>query len=195
MGAMAALSSGGARVLAADAVAYARKAGIALYCRATDPHDGSGQTVVRRFIPDDPRQPQALAVTGLADQLVLIRCSHDVGRHLLTRLADLRCTPVLVVSRDATVALVVQAADADLLDAAACAQVERPVGLVTVVGQGLDRAPALLAAVDRVLDEAGMPPAAFTVEQHSIRAVVRNDSVDDLVGALHRELLEDHADF
>jgi len=194
MDAMAALSCGGARVLAADAVAYARKAGIALYCRATDPRDGTGQTVVRRFIPGDPLRPRARAVTGLADCYSLIRCSHDVGRQILAKLADLHRAPVLVVSRDATVVLVVQAADAESIHAADSAQVESPVGLVTVVGQGLDRAPELLATVDRILDETGLPPAALTVEEHAIRAVVHNDSTDDIVAALHRELLENHAD-
>ena len=194
---MAALSSGGARVLAADAVAYARKAGIALYCRATDPDHGGGQTVVRRFIPEDPLEPGVVAVTGLTGKLALVRCSHDTARLLLGALARRHLAPMLVVSRDATVALVLQTAHAEVVGAADVAEVEAPVGLITLAGHGLDRAPALLAAVDGVLDEAGLPPAALSVEEHAIRAVVDDGSVDDLVAALHGELFvssEDEAD-
>ncbi len=191
---MAALASGGARVLAADAVAYARRAGIALYCRATDPDDGGGQTVVRRFIPEDPLEPAVQAVTGLAGRLALVRCSHDAGRQLLGALAQRNLAPMLVVSRDATVALVMQTAHAAAIDAEGHADVESPVGLVTLAGHGLDRAPDLLATVDGVLDASGLPPAALSVEEHAIRAVVDDGSVDSIVAALHRELLEDHAD-
>jgi len=187
---MAALSSGGARVLAADAVAYARKAGIALYCRATDPDNGGGQTVVRRFTPEDPLEPAVQAITGLTGRLALVRCSHDTARQLLAALAGRHLAPMLVVSRDATVALVMQIAHAEAVGAADLAEVESPVGLITLAGHGLDRAPDLLAVVDGVLDGAGLPPAVLSVEEHAIRAVVDDGSVDELVAALHGELLD-----
>jgi len=169
--AMADLARGGARVLAADAVEFARREGIALYCRATDPADGKGQTLVRRFPAEDVDIPRVLAVSG-RDDLILRRCPLEDAADQLDAVPAPGVEMVLAVGEE----LLILSAG------------EGAAGLVTAVGQRLD-SPELLARFLGVLEDQGVTIEGLSVSAHAIRAVVPAGSVDDLVRAVHAELV------
>ena len=170
--AMEALARGGARVIAADAVAYARRHGIALYCRATDPAAGNGQTLVRRFGPGEDDREGVVAVTGRDDGLALRSVAVADAPDLLAELegADL----LLTVAGETRVTVVGAGIEG------------QPVGLITAVGHRLDRSPALVADLYRALADAGIAPRAFSVSPHAIVAAVPPADLSALVRTLHR---------
>ena len=167
--AMAALSRGGARVVAADAVQYARRHGIALYCRATDPADGPGQTLVRRFGPDDERVAGVVAVSGRSEGLALRSVPAADVQELLAERAELLLT----------------VAGATQLTVVGAGIEGEPVGLVTAVGSDLDRDPALVQVLYRTAIATGGAPMALSVSDHAIKAAVPPEQVDLLVRELH----------
>jgi len=174
---MAALARGGARVLAADAVAYARAHGIALFCRATDPSDGAGQTLVRRFGPGDERTFSVTAVSGRDEGVSLRSAAIADAEPLLDELADADLLLAVAGARELTV--VGEGVDGE------------PVGLVTLAGMQLDRDPALVQTLYRAALAAGAAPRALSVSSNAITAAVRPEQVDPLVRELHRIWIED----
>jgi aspartate kinase len=178
--AMASLSRGGARVLAEDAVAMARREGIVLYCRATDPSQGTGQTLVRRFPPEDRAKPAILAVTSQVEGLTLQRCAPgDIGLGL-GELAD----------RDAVIRLVSVAGDGAAIVSEASGT-EDEVGLITVVGRALDVAPGLVGEIAALLRSAGARCHALVVGPDDVRIAVDAALVADLVREIHAAWLQD----
>ncbi len=176
--AMASLARGGARVLAEDAVEMARREGIVLYCRATDPSHGTGQTLVRRFPPADRSGPAVLAVTSLVKGLVECSCSADALPGELEELA----------AEGAVIRLLVTTAE-DALILAETGDTTADTCLVTVIGRALDEAPALVAEIRRVLEAADVIPCALSLGPDDLRIAVERSGVEDCVRAIHARWL------
>ena len=137
---MEALSRGGAKVLNRDAVAWARRVGVALYARSTFAPDTARGTQVRTNPPARPTP--VVGVTGRTDWIRLEHISPDV----LT--GTLRDFPV-VRQRQTGEGMTAWLVREDLPDADALIQrcleagisVEDGLGSVTVVGTGLGEDP------------------------------------------------------
>jgi len=175
--AMAALARGGARVIAADAVAYARRHGIALYCRATDPGDGSGRTLVRRFGPGEGQAARVVAVSGRDQALVLRRVPIAGATERLDPLSG--ASPLLTIAAGTELIVVGEGSEGE------------PVGLITAVGRDLDRDMSHVEALIREAVTAGGAPLALAVSGHALTAAVRRAQVTPLVRALHRIWIEE----
>ena len=187
--AMAALAAGGARVLAADAVRYAHRAGIALYCRATDPaRGGTGQTLVRRFPPDDPGEPRVLAVAGDGQTCALVRCPADALEGLRSALAAAEPQRMAVVGGEA--ALVIPREAADGVMEGAGVRVVAPVGRLTLAGRRLTRLPALSFRLTELLRAQGCEPWGLWTNDASVVALIPPDRLDELVAACHAQLVD-----
>lgn len=180
-----ALARGGARVLNADAVEYARRAGIVLYCRATDPAHGTGQTVVRKFPPEDPGRSALLAVTGQLDTGVLVRCDDACGQELLQRLAAGGESPRRWWQQGGEVVAALTG-EAPQLDGLSTVDTS---GSVTLVGHRLTDEP-WLARVLEVMRNNGTQLLAVTAGEHAIRLYVRPEDMDGTVRALHARFIE-----
>ena len=183
--AMLALAEGGARVLAVDAVRYARRAGIALYCRATDPARGSGQTVVRRFPAADGGGPRVVALAGEGEDRAAVVCPAAARGRLLEVLGgDAGRT---VVAGD--VVLVETTRGALPGEQPAGWVVQDPVGRLTLVGDDLDRAPAVVGRLTSLLGERTCELFALTCEEHAIRAWIPASRVGELLPVVHGEFV------
>ena len=133
---MEALSRGGAKVLNRDAVAWARRVGVALYARSTFAPDDARGTAVRLNPPVRPNP--VIGVTGRKDW---IRVQHTQA----SVLSDLLCGSPVVRRRAKSDLVTAWLVKEDLPEAsvliegcrAAGATVEEHLGSVTVVGTGL----------------------------------------------------------
>ena len=133
---MEALSRGGAKVLNRDAVAWARRVGVALYARSTFAPDDARGTAVRLNPPIRPNP--VIGVTGRKDW---IRVQHTQA----SVLSDLLCGSPVVRRRAKSDLVTAWLVKEDLPEAsvliercrAAGATVEEHLGSVTVVGTGL----------------------------------------------------------
>ncbi len=177
------LSRGGARVLHRDAVAWARRAGVALYAKSTFDPESKG-TAIRVNPP--PRPTPVVAVTGRKD---LIAFDAPTAAAVESALGD---TPIQRRGAGASAVRWIVATEdlpeADALCAAVAAAggtTTRPLGSVTVVGSGLgeDR-----AAYDAIVH-------AFTGHPSELSSVgwtawMSPQHVDSAVKDLHRALLE-----
>ncbi len=185
-----ALARGGARVLNADAVEYARREGIVLYCRATDPADGKGQTLVRKFPPEDPGRSAVLAVTGQSDGGVLVRCDEARGQQLLAQLAAGGIAPRRWWQGGGEVMAVLNGVAPEFDGLTAMDGLGRTrLGIVTLVGHRLDDEP-WLAKVFEELGQQGTRALAVTARDNVIRLYVDPADVDGTVRALHARFIE-----
>jgi aspartate kinase len=182
---MDAMSRGGAKVLHRDAVAWARRAGVALYSRSTFVPESEG-TVVRTNPP--AHTGPVVAVTGRKD-LYVIDASPD---HLDDVEALLEAVPTAGRFQvGAAVRWVLTREDlheADSLAAALAstgASVRSPVGSVSVIGSGLGEDRDTYRAIRAHFGgyESLLTGTVWT-------AWVPVEAVDSLVKALHTELLD-----
>lgn len=184
------MSEHGAKVVCAQAVEWARKAGVALYARSTfDAFTPRRQTIVRRDAP--PKEPRARAVTA-AGRLRWMRLT-DPGR-LPTLLAALEAG-ALAARRTSCANGVVEvvAAERDGSDAEAffgaaealggALTVRGPLAEVSVVGADLGERLDLLQSFLEVVS----PHDPVSVETGPLRlsALVDPSAVDALQRALH----------
>ena len=186
--AMLALAEGGARVLAADAVRYARNAGIALYCRATDPAAGTGQTVVRRFPAADPAPSRVVALAGDAEERAAVLCPEGGIGALLEALTPPGRGRMIVVTGGCLVEIPRGISASALPDGCT---VHDPVGRLTLVGDHLDRDPSAASRLLRLLRERGIEALALSVEERAVRAWFPAERVVELLPAAHGEFLAD----
>lgn len=183
---MEAMARGGAKVLHKEAVAWARRAGVALYARSTF-EESSGGTAIRLNPP--PRITPVVAVTGRKDNLV-VYAGVDRADAVEELLASLPVQQRIRTSDGLSWLL----AGEDLHEAgslcsalqAAGATTQREYGSVSVVGSGLGESPDVYRQIHAHL---GRYPGALT--EAAWRALVPPENVDRLVRTLHRELLED----
>ncbi|HIA00640.1 MAG TPA: aspartate kinase [Myxococcales bacterium] len=182
---MLALSKGGARVLHADAVEWARRTGVALYARSTQ-GEGTG-TMVRRDLPERPNP--VVAVTGRTD---LVRVSSTNAAPISARLSDVPIAEQWshgehsqwILCREDTPEM--DALCEELLGMGA--SVERETGSVMVVGHALSDDPQASTVLRTAFE--GYSNHANVL---SWTAWLPAALVDDLVGQLHAQLIEHSA--
>jgi aspartate kinase len=180
---MLAMAIGGAKVLHADAVAWAQRTGVALYARATR-GDSSG-SVIRKNVP--LRNNPVLAVVGRKDQ---VRISASEGGAI-----DARLRGVPVARRwelDGRVQWILNRRDTPEMDALCTqlselgARVESSLGSVTVLGHGLGHN---VNVSDAVL--ARFAGYSSNLDSLSWTAWLAADAVDALVQDLHQALISE----
>ncbi len=184
--AMLALAEGGARVLAADAVRYAHRAGIALYCRATDPAKGEGQTIVRRFPAEDADVPRVVALVGEGGERSAVVCPAVALDDLLGRLGDGAAARIVALGDQALVEVVRGPA---LVDLPGGCVIHDPVGRLTLAGEQLDRATWPARRLSALLADRGCRPLALVAEERALRAWIPADRVDEILAAAHAHFL------
>jgi aspartate kinase len=189
------LSLAGAKVLNAQAVEFARKAGIVLFARATV--NGKRET---RIVVGGPRRSAAAGVTGARD-LCRIHLDGASGRYadLAESLREWDVTPnrishgtdcaVVLLSRELCPDLdgLVDRFEHRFGDAL---HVERNITAATVVGSGLGRNPRNLVRALETLERAEV--LVLGVETSSLRLTFYTpaERLDDAVRALHHEFVE-----
>jgi aspartate kinase len=190
------LSAHGAKVLHAECVEFARRAGVALYARATG-SDGPGTRI-------DAQDAAGQRTAGVTGKKPLVRVRSALAGAVLGVLAEasvpimrLSVTPAAADSPEAVEAWFglddvpdwsrVQGA---LVKAAGEDAIAESLGAVTAVGHGLGASAAMLARVRAVCSETGAE--VHGVESSPLRITVfcGAGDVDALVIALHRALIE-----
>ncbi len=195
------MAEAGAKVVCAQAVEWARRAGIALYARSTfSPTEGGArETLVRKFGPSEqPRaraivtdQPVALARFGHGagsaelERVVSSLCGHGVGIRQLEAARD-RASLVLSVGK----APKWQTARAELCELVPSVAIVEPLGLVSVVGGGLADTPQPLLQLRRILAEMGARPHALSVTALRLGAVVEAEHALAAQQRLHEAFVD-----
>ncbi|MSP61062.1 MAG: aspartate kinase, partial [Myxococcales bacterium] len=193
--AMQELAEHGAKVLNAQAVEWARKAGIVMYARATASRPDRGPVAETRIGGETRERRGAVAVTG-TQRLSRVRAAGGEAERLLAVLAEagaaLRSCEVgerveITFSRD------------DLPDwprvqealAAACPGcVVDETGAVTVVGAGIGSDAGLLARSLAAATEAGARPSGLSASPMRLTLQVAREEVDPVTRALYAALVE-----
>ena len=198
------MAEAGAKVLNAQAVEFAKEAGIAIYARATssnlpgdDPTvDG---TVVRKFPPPAPG-----SVTGVASQnsIVLLRGNLPDSAPLLTFLEEMSISArqLQIMATDEgkqSVSMVLSKENLPHFDKF---EKELPEnfgteislvtgkGAVSIVGAGINANHKNLLRGQGALDE--VPVAEVFTSSFRITWIVPDETVEDVVKILHREFVE-----
>ena len=198
------LAESGAKVLNAQAVEFAKNAGIAIYARATaselpgaDPSaDG---TVVRRYAPRTPgsvvgvaseRDVFVLQSAGDAVELLaLLDARGVVGKQLQSTSFGAPGDGVtLVISRENLHDEGRLRKDIDQSYGAAASLVD-DVGAVSVVGAGINASYGNLLRGTQALRDAGIAPQALSTSSFRITWIVPRPAVDDAVRTLHAALV------
>lgn len=185
------MATAGAKVLCAQAIEWARRAGVAIYARSTfDPIDGPRrQTLVRKFGPRDAARVRAVTCN---EHVALVELT-DAGRlgWLLERLDD-GGVPVTEITASDTAMVVLSLQNAPdwpatrrELEGCEGVTVRRGVALVSVVGDGLTEEAATLRAFRRVLEDEGCAPSAIVGSPLRLSAVIAADRALEAQQALH----------
>jgi aspartate kinase len=186
------LAEHGAKVMNAQAVEFARKAGIAIYARATAGSAGEGGT---RIGGPDPEARGAVGVSGLTE-LVRARGGR-VGQRLGNLLAEegvrlLRFTDLgdhvhaLWTTDDLPDWPRVRARlTGELVDLLA---LEEDLVAASAVGEGIGSDPRLLAALRAKLEAAGLPVDGVETSPLRLTFLTRREALPAMVRLLHAEL-------
>jgi aspartate kinase len=182
------MAQSGAKVLCAQAVEWARRAGIAIYARSTfDAPDKPKQTIVRKF---DSAAPRARAVTCNTNVAWL---STETLPRVIDKLAEAGvCVAELSARSDGADVLV------SLLNApnwpearsqlASLASIDERVALVSVIGDGLTDSASTLSQFRRALDDEGCTIKLLLVSSLRIAALIDVERVLEAQQALHAAL-------
>lgn len=186
------MATAGAKVLCAQAIEWARRAGVAIYARSTfDPIDGPRrQTLVRKFGPTDAARVRA--VTCNAKVALIELCDASRLGWLLERL-DEGGVPVTEVNAGASAAMVVvslqNAPDWEAtrreLEGRDEVVVRGNVALVSVVGDGLTEEAATSRSFRRALEDEGCTPSAIFGSPLRLSAVIDADRTLEAQQVLH----------
>lgn len=194
-----ALARAGAKVLAADAVAYARLHGIALYARRTT---GGGETVVRMDAPADRHWVSGVAARPSA-VLLAWRDQPNLRRVVQAELEKSQVAPVFF--GDGPVSLLVVARDiADAVDPAfdrLTAALRQAMGpallasaegtLVSIVGPAVGREPGLQREFAEALSPVVGGPLPWLVTHGlTLSGLVSPELATAAVQALHQRFVE-----
>ncbi len=195
--AMQELSQNGARVLNAQAVEFARRAGIVIYARAT----AGGKTT--RVAAHGSERDGAVGVAGQRDLV----CVHgDGGAAQLAALAavleehetnPLRARlhegqPVLLLSRENCPDW--PALHNRLERAGGMVWFEEGLEAASVVGEGLGDDPCVLARALELVQEAELPLHSVDSAPLRLTLVLRPGKLDEAVRLMHREFVEGAGD-
>ncbi len=184
---MQAMALAGAKVLNADAVEWAKKAGITILARKTGDPSGR-QTRVHAAAPlagvtAVVSAPTVSRLRGRGQLAVLLAALAEMGGRVMAlhdgEQLDLLVDRTGVPGRDG--ARVRAAATA-----AGFAAVE--VAVVTVVGSGLASRPSLYAELRQILTAAGVTPEGATATELALGVVVAPERATQAVQAVHQAL-------
>lgn len=190
-----ALARAGAKVLAADAVAYARVHGIALYARKTT---GGGETVVRLDAPRD--RPWISGVAARPSAVLLTWQGSEALERAVDRMLDQAHVAAVLRVAGPWSQLLLARDVADAVDPAFERLVEgleallgpqlqatQRGTLVSIVGPAVGREPALQQQFTQVLQEV-CPPGPQWIAAHglTLSALVEPAATQDALQALHR---------
>lgn len=176
----------GAKVLNAQAVEFARRAGITLLARKTGDISGR-QTEVRADVG-----PQA-GVVAVVGAKAVTRLTGEVSdlATLLAQLNDIGGRPLAMI-RNAILDLLIDRTDIAGLDHGPLARLAtkvglkaEPVALATIVGNSLLSAEGLWPRVEASLGATGVTSVAWFCAPTHASAVVAPDRCDEAVRALH----------
>ena len=199
---MLAMARCGAKVLAADAVAYARMHGIALYARAQDGRPG--ETVVRCNVPGDhPWISGVAARPGCA--LLRYQASADLQAHIESELCAASLSPIALVTADGpdgTHNLLIGRDVADAVDPSfdrcldglqarlgTALSLQRGT-LVSIVGPAVGREPRLLADFRAALGGQGLQPETVLCHGLSLSCLIEPAAAQAAVVALHAAFVQ-----
>jgi aspartate kinase len=190
------MAEGGARVLNAQAVEFAKEKGIAIYARATSGSDE--ETVVRRFPPRSPGR-----VVGVASEtgLVLLTLAGGPGGLLpLLQFLDERGATGKQLRQEATLGASLVLALENLHDFPALRRdlearfpgvvLREGLGAVSAIGTGINARFASVRECLRLLTEADLPVLAVTTSRFRISLLLEARGVERATRLLHRELVE-----
>ena len=190
------MAEGGARVLNAQAVEFAKEKGIAIYARAATGSDE--ETVVRRFPPRSPGR-----VVGVASEtgLVLLTLAGGPGGLLpLLQFLDERGATGKQLRQEATLGASLVLALENLHDFPALRRdlearfpgvaLREGLGAVSAIGTGINARFASVRECLRLLTEADLPVLAVTTSRFRISLLLEGTGVERAVRLLHRELVE-----
>lgn len=189
------LSLAGAKVLNAQAVEFARRAGIVLYARATV--DGRKET--RVVVGGRPRQGVA-GVSGARD-LVQLHLGGDPETYgeLADALREWDVTPNRISQGNRCAVVVLSREMCPDLDGLVARfekrfgerlSVERDLGMASVVGSGIGRNPRNLTRAMRTLRSADVDVLGLDTSQLRLSFYCRPSGLDAAVRALHHEFVE-----
>jgi aspartate kinase len=198
------LAEGGARVLNAQAVEFAKSAGIAIYARATSsPLPGSDPstdgTVVRKFAPRTPgsvvgvaSERDVIVLQAAADGIRLIElldARQIVGKQLQwTTLGTAGDGVTIVISRENLHDEERLRLDLEHAFGSGAALIE-DLGAVSVVGAGINSAYENLRRGTACLKDRGIAPRACATSSFRITWLVPRTRLDDAVRCLHATLV------
>ncbi|MCU0690845.1 MAG: aspartate kinase [Polyangiaceae bacterium] len=194
----------GAKVLNAQAVEWARRAGIAIYARSTfAPADAAGQplreTVVRKFAPNEDNRVRA--IVGRSDAAWVRLDSDDPVDidHACAALerADIPMTDLALCARGGSFLVPMLSvpdwarAEATLRESEPWrkAHIHRDVAVISVVGHGLADDAVPTRRMLTALRSEGVRPFEVRAAPLRLTAVVRKGVCDSAQRALHRAFL------
>jgi aspartate kinase len=198
------LAESGAKVLNAQAVEFAKSAGIAIYARATasplpGPDPSADGTVVRKFPPRTPgtvvgvaSERDVFVLHAACDGLRLVELLDGrgvVGKQLQwTGYGATADAATIVISREnlhdeSRLRAELQQAFGD------AATLVDDLGAVSVVGAGINASYANLRRGSRCLDQNGITPRGFATSSFRITWLVPRETLDEAVRCLHATLV------
>ncbi len=191
------MAEGGARVLNAQAVEFAKEKGIAIYARAAAGSDE--ETVVRRFPPRSPGRVVGVASeTGLV--LLTLGAAGASGLLPLLQLLDERGVSGKQLRHEATLGASLVLALENLHDFPALRRdlqerfptlaLREGLGAVSAIGTGINSRFANVRECVRRLAEAGLPVLGVTTSRFRVSLLLEAVGVEEATRLLHRALVE-----
>jgi aspartate kinase len=198
---MLAMARCGAKVLGADAVAYARMHGIALYARSTD--GGTGETVVRRDLPTD--RPWVVGVSS-RPSCALLQYRADPQRQsgVERLLGEAQACPVALVAGGDVHTLLLGRDVADAVDPGFDHLLVKLRNLledhllhdlagtlVSIVGPAVGREPGLLQAFRSAVAAVHTEPVCLVAHGLALSCLLDPQYATAVVSRLHRDFVEE----
>jgi aspartate kinase len=188
----------GAKVVCAQAVEWARRAGIAIYARSTfDKTDGTAkETIVRKFAPSERLTARAVVAEG---NVVFARAPDAVSLDDLLRAAagaNVAFKDLAFGARGGSAVISLlnvpdwAGAKKQLLGAVPSLDLVEKVAVASVVGDGLAGTPEPLRRFLGALKDAGATPIAVTAGPLRLGAVIEESRAGDAQRALHAAFVD-----
>lgn len=199
-GEMQELAAHGAKVLNAQAVEWAQRAGIVIHARRTPPPQSAPESPPRetQICPDSPSQSletQATAVTSSTEvlELVTTRFGDAALAVLAAQGVQLRAASLQPTGARSSLRAVFVRDDLPdfsrtleaLRQAAPDLSIDDSLGSVTAVGPGLFAQPSTLQQIDRCLRKAGLSPVRYETSPLRITVSLPRAEVQPALRSLH----------
>jgi aspartate kinase len=193
------MAASGARVLNAQAVEFAKKAGIAIFCRATD--DTGRQTVIRKG--GYPKTSGEVSGVASMDGLVRIRVTGDEnGRSLLGLLEETSCPSRQYVvegcGAQSRATLFVALENAHRFSEAVermrrdipGVDISPQLGAVSLIGETINDSKNNLMQAMRLLQDNRIPWWGIDTTSYRITFMLDEDKLDRVVQLFHKSFIE-----